>query len=96
MRNKKKYARIGLIVECNPPRNHSWCNCKFKKIRYAIIAKACALIEALECGCERPEWTQEDMTNWLRQEGFIKDQPTKEEIEATIRYETSFILRDQV
>ena len=96
MRSSKDYARIGLLVKCNPPRGHSWCNCKFTKIRYAIISRACALIEALECKCERPEWTQADKENWLCEQGFIQDQPTEEEIEANIRYELSFILNDQV
>ena len=54
------------------------------------------MIEALECKCERPEWTQADKENWLREQGFIQDQPTEEEIEANIRYELSFILNDQV
>ena len=96
MRSSKTYARIGLIVKCNPPRNHSWCNCKFKNIRYAIISRACALIEALECKCERPEWTPADNANWLYQQGFVQDQLTEEEMEANIRYELSFILRDQM
>ena len=82
MWNKKQYVRAGLLCERRPPRGQAWCSCKFQKLRYTIIRIACDLIEALECKCEKPKWTDEDHERWLRANGFIQEPMTDEEYEA--------------
>jgi len=96
MRNKTDYMRIRLVTKCRTPRKNGWCVCKFKTLRYMIISKACNLIEMLECKCERPEWTEEEKMNWLRQHGFIQDQLTEEEMENEAQSELNAILEEQL
>ena len=96
MWNKKQYVRAGLLCERRPPRGQAWCSCKFQKLRHTIIRIACDLIEALECKCEKPKWTDEDHERWLRANGFIQEPMTDEEYEAMVQEENNHILRDQI
>lgn len=95
MRNAKQYPTVSLFKRSIPPRGSDWCTCKFWRIRSRIISAACHVIEALQCKCERPMWTEEDEINWLRQHGFIEDQLTDEEREARYQRDLKEIQDEQ-
>ena len=96
MQNKKQYPKISLFMRSSPPRGSDWCTCKFWRIRRIGIIAACRVIEALQCKCERPKWTEDDEINWLRQHGFIEDQLTDEEREAQYQRDLNDMIAEQL